>query len=134
MPPRLQAFDHVHVYVQDRLAAERWYAKVLGFTRSKELEFWATGGGPLTLENDTGSVHLALFERPAQRCRSTIALRVSGTEFLSWRTHLERELVGENTFEDHQASMSLYFADPDGNPYELTTYEVGAVKASSGAA
>jgi len=134
MPLRLQAIDHVHVYVQNRAAAERWYAKVLGFVRSKDLEFWATGGGPLTLENETGSVHLALFERTVQPCRSTVALRVSGVEFQAWRAHLERELPGSVTFEDHQASLSIYFADPDGNPYEITTYEVTAVKASPGAA
>jgi predicted lactoylglutathione lyase len=26
--------------------------------------------------------------------------------------------------QDHQQSLSLYFSDPDGNPWELTTYEV----------
>jgi catechol-2,3-dioxygenase len=29
------------------------------------------------------------------------------------------------SFEDHAVSVSLYFADPDGNPYEITTGEVG---------
>ena len=134
MPLRLQAIDHVHVYVRDRAAAEQWYARVLGLARSKNLEFWATGGGPLTLEDSTGSVHLALFERTAQPCRSTIALRVSGAEFLAWQAHLERQLPGAVTAQDHKASLSLYFADPDGNPYEVTTYEVSAVQAGSGAA
>jgi catechol-2,3-dioxygenase len=134
MTLQLQAFDHVHVYVQDRSAAERWYAKVLGLVRSRALEFWATGGGPLTLENEQGTIHLALFERANQPCRSTIALRVSGAEFHSWRAHLERELPGRVTLEDHQVSLSLYFADPDGNPYEITTYEVSVARASPGAA
>lgn len=123
MPLRLQAFDHVHIYVQNRDAAERWYGRILGLTRTKNLEFWAIDGGPLTLENDTGAIHLALFERPVQPCRSTIALRVSGTEFHAWRAHLERELPEGVTFEDHEASVSIYFADPDGNPFEITSYE-----------
>jgi catechol-2,3-dioxygenase len=134
MPPPILAFDHVHVFVQDRAAAERWYAKVLGLSRSRELEFWATGGGPLTLQNESGTIHLALFERENKPCRSTVALRVSGAEFSSWRTHLERELAGKVTFEDHGASVSVYFSDPDGNPYELTTYEVAAAKSGHGAA
>jgi catechol-2,3-dioxygenase len=25
---------------------------------------------------------------------------------------------------DHAMSLSLYFSDPDGNPYEITTYDV----------
>jgi catechol-2,3-dioxygenase len=28
---------------------------------------------------------------------------------------------------DHGLAWSLYFADPDGNPYEITTYDHAAV-------
>jgi catechol-2,3-dioxygenase len=129
MPPPLDAFDHVHVFVQDRAAAERWYARVLGLSRTPELAFWAADGGPLTLQNASGSIHIALFERPAKPCRSTIALRVPGASFGDWQTHLQRELPGGVSFEDHEASVSLYFADPDGNPYEITSYEVAEAKA-----
>jgi catechol-2,3-dioxygenase len=73
------AFDHAHVFVSDRAAAEQWYARVLGFKRSPELE--------------------------------------------RWQAHLGQALAGKVTQEDHTVSMSLYFADPDGNPYEITTYE-----------
>lgn len=129
MPPPLDAFDHVHVYVQDRAAAERWYARVLGLARTEALAFWAADGGPLTLQNASSSIHIALFERPAKPCRSTIALRVPGAAFAAWQAHLQRELPGGVSFEDHEASVSLYFADPDGNPYELTSYEVAEAKA-----
>lgn len=124
----LDAFDHVHVYVQDRAAAERWYARVLGLSRSEALAFWAADGGPLTLQNASGSIHIALFERPAKPCRSTIALRVPGAAFGDWQAHLQRELPGGVSFEDHQASVSLYFADPDGNPYEITSYDVAEAR------
>jgi catechol-2,3-dioxygenase len=120
------AFDHVHVFVADRPAAERWYQRVLGLRRSPELEHWAVDGGPLTLQDETGAVHIALFERPHQACRSTIALRVSGPDFARWRDHLMRELPGQVSEEDHGLSVSLYVADPDGNPYEITTYERSA--------
>lgn len=45
MAPPLSGFDHVHVFVQDRTAAEAWYAKVMGLARSPGLEFWASDGG-----------------------------------------------------------------------------------------
>ncbi len=129
MAPSLLGFDHVHVFVQDRSAAERWYEAVLGLSRTKELEFWAVDGGPLTLQDKTGNVHIALFERPAQKTRSTIALRVSGREYLSWRSHLQSIPDLEVSEEDHEASVSLYFSDPDGNPYEITTYECQIARA-----
>lgn len=122
MAPLLERIDHVHVFVTDRAAAERWYREVLGFQRMPELEFWAADGGPLTLQDPCGQVHLALFERPPQPCRSTLALGASAPEFLAWQAHLSRELGQPVRAVDHQVSWSLYFADPDGNPYEITSY------------
>ncbi len=133
MAPPLLGFDHVHVFVQDRAAAERWYATVLGLTRARALEFWAADGGPLTLQNQDGTVHIALFERPRQTTRSTIALRVSGREFWSWRAHLRSIPDLDVTEEDHEVSVSLYFQDPDGNPYEITSYECHLARAEADA-
>ena len=123
MPPELQAFDHIHVMVSDRPAAEAWYARVLGLIRVPELAVWAADGGPLTLGDASNQIHLALFERPRRNCRSTIALRVSAEAFVEWQAHLEAELGTAPELEDHDLSWSLYFSDPDGNPYEITTYE-----------
>ena len=128
MRPEIEAFDHIHVYVADRAAAEQWYERVLGFVRSKELEFWAPNGGPLTLQNSTGTVHLALFERPREKNRATIALRVSADQFRQWLIHLRAAVSDGVTVEDHEVSASLYFKDPDENPYEITTYEYAAAK------
>lgn len=127
MHPPLDRVDHVHVFVSDRAAAERWYGRVLGLSVVPALRVWAADGGPLTLADASGSVHLALFEKTAQPCRSTIAFGVSAAAFAAWRAHLERAL--ERAFEptDHDGlARSLYFADPDGNPYEITTYQHGA--------
>ena len=127
--PSVRSIDHVHVFVTDRAAAQRWYERVLGFTKVKEYEFWAAGGGPLTIQNREGTVHIALFERAAETCRSTIALGVDASEFLAWRSHLSQALGQAPALEDHDLSVSLYFHDPDGNPYEITTYEYQAAKA-----
>jgi catechol-2,3-dioxygenase len=131
MVPPLLGFDHVHVFVEDRAAAEIWYAEVMGLSRSPDLEFWADDGGPLTLQDAGNTVHLALFERPRQKNRATVALRVSAAAFRSWRAHLASATQGKATLEDHGVSLSLYFSDPDGNPYEVTTYEVAAAKAGA---
>jgi catechol 2,3-dioxygenase-like lactoylglutathione lyase family enzyme len=123
--PALGRIDHVHVFVADRVAAEAWYGRVLGLKRLREYEQWAADGGPLTLADASGAIHLALFERPAQRNRSTIAFGVDAAGFAAWRLGLAAELgAAALKFEDHGAAQSIYFSDPDGNPYEITTYEV----------
>jgi catechol-2,3-dioxygenase len=127
MAPTLERVDHIHVFVSDRAASEQWYAKVMGFRRVKDLEFWATDGGPLTIANPSGTIHLALFERPAERCRSTIALAADATQFAAWRAHLSELLARSIEPVDHQLSWSLYFTDPDGNPFEITSYDYAAL-------
>ena len=67
MTPILQGVDHIHVFVADREVSEQWYASVMGFKRTPELEFWGPDGGPLTIGNPSGTVHLALFERPREK-------------------------------------------------------------------
>lgn len=126
MVPTLERFDHIHVHVCDRAASEEWYARVMGLGRVAELEFWAPNGGPLTIGNASGTIHLALFERPAEKCRSTIALAVTASGLLAWRRHLAQVLGHSVEVVDHEVSWSLYFSDPDGNPYEITSYEYDA--------
>jgi catechol-2,3-dioxygenase len=123
MIPTFDRIDHIHVYATNRNKAEQWYADVMGFRRVVELEEWAEGGGPLTLQNSSGSMHMALFEAPAQPCRSTVALSVGAQEFVAWRLHLVEMLKRPVEPEDHRLSWSLYFADPDGNPWEITSYQ-----------
>lgn len=132
MAPKLTGIDHIHVFVSDRLAAEDWYRRVLGLVRAPDLESWAAGGGPLTIVDESNRVHLALFERPRQSCRSVVALGAGGAEFLLWLTHLESALGRKLEPVDHEFSWSLYFEDPDGNPFELTSYEHSAIRAGLG--
>ena len=72
-------------------------------------------------------MHIALFEAAPQPCRSVIALSVGAQEFVAWRQHLVDKLKRPVEPEDHQVSWSLYFADPDGNPWEITTYQHAVV-------
>ena len=123
MIPPLTTIDHIHVFVADRHAAEKWYTRVLGLKPITYLSAWAVDGGPLTLGNAEGTVHLALFERPVETCRSTIAFSVPASHFAEWQAHLSKVLESDLTPVDHSVSWSLYFTDPDGNPYEITTYD-----------
>jgi catechol-2,3-dioxygenase len=128
MAPQMKSIDHVHVSVVDRAAAEHWYEKVLGLSRVKDLEFWAPNGGPLTIQNHGGTVHLALFEGTPNERPSTVAFEVGAEEFGQWRAHLAKVLGVQLEAEDHTVSWSIYFNDPDGNPFEITTYEYEAVQ------
>ena len=127
--PPLTGVDHLHVHVQDRAAAERWYADALGLRRVEALARWAVDGGPLTLADADDRVHLALFERPPQPNRATIALGTDAAGFIAWRRRLARRLGEAPRAVDHEVSWSIYFSDPDGNPYEITCYQHGSVAA-----
>ena len=131
MIPSIDRIDHVHVFVSDRKRAERWYREVLGLERVPELEFWSIeSGGPLSVANRAGTMHLALFERAAQPCRSAIALAVGKDDFLAWRVHLGKALGRPAELQDHQVTWSMYFSDPDGNPFEITSHEYAALEPS----
>ena len=128
MAPQMHSIDHVHVSVVDRAAAEHWYENVLGLTRVKELEFWAPNGGPLTIQNRDETVHLALFEGTPNKRPSTVAFKVGAEEFGQWQAHLAEALGVHLEAEDHTVSWSIYFSDPDGNSFEITSYEYEAVQ------
>jgi catechol 2,3-dioxygenase len=128
--PELTGIDHVHVYVSDRAVAEDWYASVMGFRRLEAFASWAVDGGPLTLEDPSGSVHLALFESE-RGPDTTIAFGATAEAFLAWKSHLESHGL-DLRVADHTLAFSLYFHDPDGNMHEITTCEHDAVRAKLG--
>lgn len=127
MIPRLNGFDHIHVYVADRKRSEDWYAEILGLRRAEALMPWAVNGGPLTLENPEGSVHLALFERANPGGSTAIAFGASGEAFLAWKDHLESKGL-DLRIADHSMAFSMYFHDPDRNTHEITTYDHDLVR------
>ena len=140
---KVSQIDHVHVYVADRRAAARWYADVLGLEVCHEIES-EDDGGPLVVSSDGGNTGLALFRaRPnASRTPTTVAFRVGGAGFLEFLGRLTSLTVGgedgrplaASDVVDHDYCYSVYFNDPDGNPYELTTYDYDDVRARLGEA
>lgn len=117
MAPELETIDHIHVYVTNRVAAENWYHEYLGFQRMRKFEQWIEKG-PLTIAN--GNVHLALFELPHSQ-KTTVAFGVGCNNFIKWMEHLKNKSI-DFRLSDHKLSWSVYFCDPDGNPFEITSY------------
>ncbi|MCH2445647.1 MAG: VOC family protein, partial [Candidatus Marinimicrobia bacterium] len=122
MKPKLKNIDHIHIFVTDRQEALKWYRTVLGLKPVKNLLFWAKTG-PLTIGNEEGCVHIALFKGKPKKNRSVIAFNTTGKEFINWHKKIKNALGGNIEIEDHSVSFSIYFEDPYGNPYEITSYD-----------
>jgi catechol 2,3-dioxygenase-like lactoylglutathione lyase family enzyme len=135
---KVQQIDHIHVFVTDQREAARWYRENLGLEILTDYEHWAEDDGPLTISSDGGNTSLALFRKEGRaigEVRNTIAFRVDADDFLLFLARLETfemrdkngNRVKASDVEDHGKSYSIYFCDPDGNPYELTTYDYQSV-------
>jgi catechol 2,3-dioxygenase-like lactoylglutathione lyase family enzyme len=127
--------------VPDRYQAARWYEEVFGLQIMRDFEFWATEGGPLMLSSDGGHTKLALFQgegsgRQAYVGFMRVAFHVNGAGFLAFLERLASlsltdqrdEPVSKEQVVDHDKSWSIYFCDPWGNRFEVTTYDYALVK------
>jgi catechol 2,3-dioxygenase-like lactoylglutathione lyase family enzyme len=132
---RVDGIDHVALTVPDPREAAEWYDRVLGLEPLAAFEQWADGGGPLVVSSDDGATSLALFagDRDAPELRH-LAFRVDADSFL---TFLDRAagmddvaVDGAGDVVDHDLSWSVYFDDPWGHRFEVTTYEYDAVAAA----
>jgi catechol 2,3-dioxygenase-like lactoylglutathione lyase family enzyme len=119
--------DHVALRVRDVEASAAWYGEVLGMQPAFE-GMW--GGVPTMLA--LGPTFLALFPAagrakangsPRCVCMDHLAFRADPENFARAREELPRRGIPVE-FQDHGASHSIYFADPDGHRVEITTYEV----------
>ena len=144
---RVEQVDHVEMFVPDRHEAARWYRRVLGWRIVPEYEHWADyPQGPLMISSDGGNTKLALFTGTSQGERPTVgfhlvAFRVDGAGFLAFLDRLEslalidhrgRE-VARALAVDHGAAFSIYFNDPWGHRFEITTYDHEMVRKTIGA-
>jgi hypothetical protein len=122
MNSKLKNIDHIHVFVPNRHEALDWYSSILGLEPIKSLLFWAKNG-PLTIGNDDGSIHIALFEGEPNNNQSVIAFNTTGEDFINWHKRINNALSGSIEVDDHSVSFSIYFEDPYGNPFEITSYD-----------
>lgn len=134
-PFRVKQIDHVELYVPDQYTAAQWYQQVFGLEIVPGFEFWAAAG-PLMISSDGGHTKLALFKGEPPGFKSPIgfqrvAFHVDSQGFLTFLNRLAEHPVfdhdGNQAYSlevvDHDLSYSLYFCDPYGNRYEVTTYD-----------
>lgn len=139
-PFTVQQIDHVELCVPDQYEAARWYEQVLGLTILKDLEDWAADG-PLMISSDGGSTMLALFKCDPPGSRPLVghirvAFRVDATGFMDFLKHIENvpvygsegQQITREKVVDHHKSWSIYFVDPYGNRYEVTSYDYQKIR------
>lgn len=137
----VKGLDHVHVHVANRDKAAAWFKRVLGLQIASPFAEWARDpDGPLFLSTHEGHHCLALFQRNSEHNKSgdhTIAFKVGASDFIGLVNQLDdlqlidkdRTKLSRDDIVDHQLAWSLYFLDPDGNRFEVTSYdydEIGA--------
>ncbi|KAA3656258.1 MAG: VOC family protein [Calditrichaeota bacterium] len=137
---RVGSIDHVELFVPDQYEAAKWYDEVLGLSIVPEYEFWAKDGGPLMLSSDAGRTKIALFQGEPRGIRKTaghhrVAFAVSGAAFIDFIRRLESISIYDDNgnqveswdVADHKKSFSIYFCDPFGNRYEITSYDYDVI-------
>ena len=134
----VSALDHVHLYAADPGAAAAWYGRVLGLQvmpssarlaeRGLEARYMATPRGQYCATIFRGA--------PPSDGDHTTAFRVPGRVFMAFGAALPHpDVAGRDgqplqraDAEDHGLAVSYYFADPDGNHLEITTYDHAPVR------
>lgn len=134
---QVQQIDHVEVFVPDREEAARWLERTLGLTVDPTCRKWAEHpAGPLMMTTADAGTKIALFVGEPQGANSLagfkrVAFRVDSSVFRLMRERLEEldlqhrgHPLASGDYVDHDGAWSIYFDDPWGNPYEITTYDV----------
>jgi catechol-2,3-dioxygenase len=118
-----QRIDHVEVFVSDLTAAAKWYGEVLGL---KETGRWE----PEPVMIGVADNKLALFKATAARTDRRqeahwhrVAWHTDEAGFAAAQQHLKALGIAFRGPIDHGIADSIYFADPDGNPLEITYYK-----------
>ena len=122
MKPKLQNIDHIHVFVSDRKKALDWYNNILGLKPSEEMVVLPESG-PLMIRNNEGNINIAIFKGKPKDNNAVIAFKVSGKQFIHYHKTINHSLIENLEVVDHDTQFSIYFEDPFGNPYEITSYD-----------
>ncbi len=123
---RVDSIDHVAFIVRDLDRSIAWYQDLFGMERRYQ-DVWTGKGDPALLCVSSTCVALFRSDQPepmsSHHRNEHLALRADRANF----ERAQRELRERNidfSVRDHTICHSIYFADPDGNNIELTTYEV----------
>ena len=118
---KLQHIDHIHVFVSDWQMALDWYNNILELKPSEE-RVVLPESGPLMIRNNEGNINIALFKGKPKDNHAVIAFKVSGEQFINYHNTIN-SLTENLEVVDHDIQFSIYFEDPFGNPYEITSYD-----------
>jgi catechol 2,3-dioxygenase len=114
---------HAAIRVRDLEAAKTWYRDVLGMTIEDEFP----GRGFFVRFGPYYHHDLAIFKADAEAAApdanavglAHLALLVDSLAGVrEWYHHLKRKGVSVRS-SDHGVTRSIYFTDPDGNPFEI---------------
>ncbi len=132
---KIQQIDHIELFVPDQYEAARWYEQLFGLKIIPEFVDWADGG-PLMISLDgTGQTgKLALFQGEPSATPlgfQRVAFGVDGANFMRFLARLDEievwdhrgRRVTRDLIVDHDKSWSIYFNDPFGHRYEVTSYD-----------
>jgi catechol 2,3-dioxygenase-like lactoylglutathione lyase family enzyme len=144
----VHAMDHVETLVPDLDAGIDWMERCFGLEEVEAFSGVGDEGGPVMLTSDDSYTKVALFRgEPAgfgpARGHRVVAFRTDARSFLRFLEYAPRVPVHQDDgtpladgsrleVEDHGVAVSVYFRDPWGNPFELTTYEVEPVREGLG--
>jgi catechol 2,3-dioxygenase len=115
---------HVAIRVRDLDEAKRWYCDVLGMKLADEFP----GRGFFVRFGDFYHHDLAVFKADPQAAMpdkgavglAHIALLVDSLHGVKqWYHYLKAQGVNLTGSSDHGVTRSIYFTDPDGNPFEI---------------
>ena len=126
---RVNALDHVNIFVRNAERSYQWYSNVFGLHTQDTMTSPDTGKlRAVFLSSDPGHAHdIALFEvgedAPGQQKGQVglnhVAWRMASLDDLKVMYHRLKEQGVETRVADHTISIGVYFSDPDGNGLEV---------------
>jgi catechol 2,3-dioxygenase-like lactoylglutathione lyase family enzyme len=143
----VDSLDHVETLVPDLEEGKAWLERCFGLHELEHFREAAGPAGPVMLSSDEGYTKVALFQGDPRGFEGTrghrlVAFRVDGKALVRFLDYAHRVPVhGDDgrpvrapgaseeagpalVVHDHDVALSVYFCDPWGNRYEVTTYEV----------
>jgi catechol 2,3-dioxygenase-like lactoylglutathione lyase family enzyme len=129
----LERIDHIGLNVRDLVTSAEFYRKVFGF---EIVHKWTTAW---MLSTDT--VLLELFQRPSSgpvgNIDNTIAIthaaiRTDAAGFAAAQVELRKLGIAFDPPQGTGIAHTVFILDPDGNQFEITTYDPVVVPPSKG--
>ena len=134
--------DHVHMVVSDRPAMLVWLKTVFGIVPAQGFEVWAAyPEGPIFTVTPEGEHAIAVFEsregrNVSQGSDNTIAFSVSAEQFMKVANRVKAlglepppGMPGKTVDPvDIELAISVFIQGPEGTRFEITCYDLDALR------